>query len=852
MANLRKKKVIRKKNIGLIRLSVFLLTMIIALTPVFQVAGNSEEKTYAEAFPNGTFRQLTLEYLNADGGNRTAASILTTQDQAILAARSEMALSYRNITDFTGLEYYTGLITLICNNNAMTTLDVSASTKLEELYCYNGTNLTTLNVSGAVNLKKISAWNCKLTALDVTNNTRLVELELSTNGLQALNVANNPALEVLNFGYNQLSAIDLSSNPELKSFWCFSNNLASLDVSKNTKLETMECWGNPITTLNLSNNPALTYLHTGGNPLGTLDVTKCPALKDLRCAGNQLTQLNLSANPELENLWCFDNALTSLDITANTKLKEIRCFRTQLTTLDLSKNVDLEELRCYEARFTTLDVSHNLNLKELYCEENQLTTLDVSKNAELLVVSFKDNLISSIDVSKNPKLGFLWFEGNLLTEIDISNNPQLKQLFCQSNKLTTLDVTKNPLLEWLHCYNNGLTELNVTQNTLMTRLYCQDNRLKELDISKNTALTWVQCQGNELRTLNVTNNPVLNTIYCNDNFMTSPDDVIGWRTLGLTINSPQSLVSGNFRYYNQKAQATPGITITLQPENSVVAIQDDVVTVAGYLSIAATVPGGAAPAYSWFQCAGTTPNPAVDEIVGVGNILDLVYLFVPTYYNGHYNFYCVVSAPGYEAVTSNVVTARYDIIVSDPFVQIITQPVRTTVTTEGLIKESLFIEAIGGRNGQIYYQWYRNTVDSNTGGTLIPGAVSSTFTIPTTLTASASPYYYYCIADVGFMREESQVAIVIVNTPQTGAPITSIRIDAASSVTLARNTTYRYKVLLNQGASSEGIVWSISNQAFATVNSSGVVTTKNLVGAVQLTATDPISGLRHVIVIRIQ
>ncbi|MCP9751630.1 hypothetical protein, partial [Ferruginibacter sp. HRS2-29] len=40
------------------------------------------------------------------------------------------------------------------------------------------------------------------------------------------------------------------------------------------------------------------------------------------------------------------------------------------------------------------------------------------------------------------------------------------------------------------------------------------------------------------------------------------------------------------------------------------------------------------------------------------------------------------------------------------------------------------------------YQWYVNATASNTGGTLIPGATSATYTPPNT---PAGTFYYYCV-----------------------------------------------------------------------------------------------------------
>jgi hypothetical protein len=81
-------------------------------------------------------------------------------------------------------------------------------------------------------------------------------------------------------------------------------------------------------------------------------------------------------------------------------------------------------------------------------------------------------------------------------------------------------------------------------------------------------------------------------------------------------------------------------------------------------------------------------------------------------------------------------------------------------------------------------------------------------------------------------------------------PITSLKINAASTVSVKRGETYDFTVKLNEGAKDSGIVWSVSNSLYA-IAEKGVVTILNKTGTVILTATDPISGLSNSIVLRI-
>jgi Leucine-rich repeat (LRR) protein len=58
--------------------------------------------------------------------------------------------------------------------------------------------------------------------------------------------------------------------------------------------------------------------------------------------------------------------------------------------------------------------------------------------------------------------------------------------------------------------------------------------------------------------LDVTKALELKYLDCRNNYMATPEDVIGWEDLGLTINSPHNLQSGTFWYYNQST----GLTFT--------------------------------------------------------------------------------------------------------------------------------------------------------------------------------------------------------------------------------------------------------------------------------------------------
>ncbi|MCL2153365.1 MAG: InlB B-repeat-containing protein [Oscillospiraceae bacterium] len=82
--------------------------------------------------------------------------------------------------------------------------------------------------------------------------------------------------------------------------------------------------------------------------------------------------------------------------------------------------------------------------------------------------------------------------------------------------------------------------------------------------------------------------------------------------------------------------------------------------------------------------------------------------------------------------------------------------------------------------------------------------------------------------------------------------VTSIKIDAPAQVTVLRSSKYTFGLTLNLGATSEGVVWSVSPVGFAVVDPiTGEVFTQNKTGTVVLTATDTASGLSSNIILRI-
>ena len=269
-------------------------------------------KINKNTFPDVNFRT----YINAQYGS---GGVLTSDVRSNV---EYMDVSYMNIKNLTGIQYFNGLKMLSCGNNQLTSLDVSNCTALTELYC-NDNQLKTLNVSNCTALWNLSCGNNQLADLDLSGCT---------------------ALENLSCGYNQLRGLDVSRCAELVYLSCGNNQLTNLDVSDRAALATLYCEKNQLTNLNVDNCTALQSLLCDDNQLINLDVSDCISLESLHCFNNQLTSLNVTGCTRLKYLSCGWNALTSLDVSGCKALTDLYCYGNSRTVSAEKNRYDLSNL----------------------------------------------------------------------------------------------------------------------------------------------------------------------------------------------------------------------------------------------------------------------------------------------------------------------------------------------------------------------------------------------------------------------------------------------------------------------------------------------------------------------------
>jgi hypothetical protein len=94
----------------------------------------------------------------------------------------------------------------------------------------------------------------------------LAVLECQNNSISTINISNLIQLKAITCQYNQISNLDISNLINLKLLYCHNNQIQELDFTNLSNIENVSCAGNLITELDFHNNPLFMYLGCSENP----------------------------------------------------------------------------------------------------------------------------------------------------------------------------------------------------------------------------------------------------------------------------------------------------------------------------------------------------------------------------------------------------------------------------------------------------------------------------------------------------------------------------------------------------------------------------------------------------------
>ena len=282
---------------------------------------------------------------------------------AEIAKVKTMDMSNNNIQSLKGIEFFTALEKLTCNDNQLTSLDISSCTQLGELRCERN-QLTSLDVSGCTALKSITCYQNRLTGAGMdalveslpavaSGEIKAIYNEQELNEMTVQQVAGASAKGWIALYYyksifkeqwyeylgNDAVAEDVEINETNFPDEKFRNWLLTQSYGKDGVLSRAEqiyvadifLYNEEIQNLKgIEYFVALVDLSCGKNMLTELDLSNNTMLQELSCGNNQLKSINLSKNNRLTNLYCYSNQLTTFDVSNSPMLIHIECFQNQI------------------------------------------------------------------------------------------------------------------------------------------------------------------------------------------------------------------------------------------------------------------------------------------------------------------------------------------------------------------------------------------------------------------------------------------------------------------------------------------------------------------------------------------
>lgn len=266
-------------------------------------------------------------------------------------AVTSLDISNSNISDLTGLEYFTAISSLVANNNVISNFEVETLTSLSSL----------------------SIQNNLLSSFTITAFPALTYLDCSGNQLTALNLSGISNFTNINCANNHISNLNIS-NMNCTIFRCSNNEITSLMINNSTFLQFF-CDANNLQTLDLT-TASISQLNCNNNQLSNLILNNTSVTFELQCVNNFLTALDLP-NSQIHNIWCNNNLFITLDFSTWTNLQYLDCTNSPTLTAIYAKN----------GRNESISFDTNTNLEFICADESQLSVLQTMASGSSIIVT---------------------------------------------------------------------------------------------------------------------------------------------------------------------------------------------------------------------------------------------------------------------------------------------------------------------------------------------------------------------------------------------------------------------------------------------------------------------------------
>ena len=266
------------------------------------------------AIPDPAFEQALIDL----GYDDNIDGVVTTSN---IVDVPYLDVSMKNIQDLTGIQDFDSLVALECNDNLLTSLEMSQLENLSYLGCHNN-QLTSLDVSQFEALSNLDCYNNQLTYLDVSQHNGLMFLSCGNNELDTLIMPeasqNFRELEASN---NNLTHLEMTNYAGVAWIAAENNQLNSVDLSGSTVEFAVSFNNNLITEINLDGSD-LSYLWLENNQLSFLDLSGLSNLWNFKAIGNpDLDCIKIDQNQLVNNPFGPNSNTWTTDATASYALE---------------------------------------------------------------------------------------------------------------------------------------------------------------------------------------------------------------------------------------------------------------------------------------------------------------------------------------------------------------------------------------------------------------------------------------------------------------------------------------------------------------------------------------------------
>ncbi|TAJ67286.1 MAG: T9SS type B sorting domain-containing protein [Chitinophagaceae bacterium] len=241
-----------------------------------------------------------------------------------------------------------------------------------------------------------------------------------------------------------------------------------------------------------------------------------------------------------------------------------------------------------------------------------------------------------------------------------------------------------------------------------------------------------------------------------------------------TYTVPATTTAGNRYYYAQITDVTCGVTVSSSAATVTtfslpgVGTQPASITICNNTTTNLTLAGSGGSGvytYQWYSNGSNSNTGGTSLGSGSGAQTATYTVAAGTAVDDRY-YYAVIT----DVTCSVSVSTAVAIVSTRGVMSIALQPVSQTICNNSTVAIST---AVTSGSLSYTYQWYSNSSNSNTGGSIVPGANSASYTVPGSSTAG-NRYYYAVITDAICGDQQITNAVTITTRPVLSAGVVPV------------------------------------------------------------------------------